>query len=85
MLYGYSLIEDQRYFLKQILDGLEAHRIDAIILAGDIYDRAIPSQEAIDLFDAFVDALINEKTLSDLLYQRESRQCQSAEFLPAGS
>ena len=26
MLYGYSLIEDQRYFLKQILDGLEAHR-----------------------------------------------------------
>ncbi len=61
MLYGYSLIEDQRYFLKQILDGLEKHRIDAIILAGDIYDRAIPSQEAIDLFDAFVDALINEK------------------------
>lgn len=61
MLYGYSLIEDQRYFLDRLLEGLSEHQIDAVILAGDIYDRAIPSQEAVDLFDDFVDRLINDK------------------------
>ncbi len=57
--YGYSLVEDQKYFFDQILNQIPEKKIEGVILAGDIYDRAIPSQEAVDLFDYFLDELIN--------------------------
>ena len=52
MLYGRSLLEDQRYFLEQVfLPAVERERPDCILLAGDIYDRQIAPPEAIRLFD----------------------------------
>lgn len=51
MIYGRSLIEDQRYFLEQIyFPALEQHQPDCVILAGDIFDRQIASLEAIRMF-----------------------------------
>ena len=53
----FSMIEDQRYILDQIIDIIEARQIDGVLLAGDIYDRSVPSEEAVKLFDAFLTKL----------------------------
>ena len=53
----FSMIEDQRYILNQITDMMETRQIDAVLLAGDIYDRSIPSEEAVKLFDTFLTKL----------------------------
>lgn len=47
----HSLLEDQRYILKQIISIIEAEKPDAVLIAGDVYDKAIPSAEAISLLD----------------------------------
>lgn len=49
-----SLIPDQKDILMQILDKIKAETPDAVIIAGDIYDRSIPSEEAVNLFDDFL-------------------------------
>ncbi|WP_099205481.1 exonuclease SbcCD subunit D [Scatolibacter rhodanostii] len=55
MLYGRSLLEDQKYFLNKMLyPQLAEESPDLLIIAGDIYDRQIASTEAIQLFDHFL-------------------------------
>lgn len=49
----YSFYEDQAYALGQILDIIRAESPDAVLIAGDVYDKSIPSQEAVELFDDF--------------------------------
>ncbi len=51
---GFSMISDQRYILEQILDIIKSEEADAVFIAGDIYDKAVPSLEAVQLFDDFV-------------------------------
>ena len=51
---GFSLLEDQRHILGQILDIAKEHQVDALLIAGDIYDKAAPSAEAVTLFDEFL-------------------------------
>ncbi|MFD3806959.1 exonuclease SbcCD subunit D [Streptomyces sp. NPDC058611] len=46
-----DLIDAQRAFLTHVHDTARDHRVDAILVAGDIYDRAIPSLDAVRLFD----------------------------------
>lgn len=59
MLYGRSLLEDQRYFLENIfLPAVERERPACVILAGDIYDRQVASIESIRLFDGVLDRLV---------------------------
>lgn len=53
----FSMIEDQKYILKRILDLAEEEKTDGIILAGDIYDKQIPSAEAVQVFDEFITRL----------------------------
>ena len=50
----FSLGEDQEYMLNQILQIVEAEQPDAVVIAGDVYDKAIPSVEAVSLFDEFL-------------------------------
>lgn len=58
LLYGRSLIEDQRYFVENILlPAVDEHHPDMVIIAGDVYDRQIASTEAIALFDSLIEAL----------------------------
>ncbi len=51
------MIEDQKYILKRIFDLAEEEKPDGIILAGDIYDKQIPSAEAVQVFDEFITRL----------------------------
>ena len=53
-LFEFSLIDDQRYILDQIIGLAEREKPDAIVIAGDIYDRPMPSVEAVSLFDDFL-------------------------------
>ena len=52
-----DLAEDQAFILRQIADIAASEQPDAILIAGDIYDKAVPSAEAVALFDAFIDQL----------------------------
>lgn len=49
-----DLSEDQEYILNKIVDYAKERRPDVIMIAGDIYDKAVPSAEAVSLFDSFV-------------------------------
>lgn len=53
-LNGFSLLEDQKYILSQILSVTESEAPDALLIAGDVYDKATPSAEAVALFDDFL-------------------------------
>ena len=54
---GFSMIEDQRFVLEQILDMVKEETPDAALLCGDIYDKSVPSAEAVELFDEFLSRL----------------------------
>lgn len=67
-LNGYSLIEDQEYILNKIKDIVLKENVDVVVFAGDIFDRAITSVEALDLFSNFLDFVYkNNKTLIAIL------------------
>ena len=51
---GMSMLDDQRYILRQILDIAGKHQVSVLLIAGDIYDKASPSAEAVTVFDAFL-------------------------------
>ena len=53
-LHERSLLEDQRHILQQLLDIAAAERPDGVLIAGDVYDKAVPSAEAVELFDDFL-------------------------------
>ena len=50
----FSMLDEQRFILNQIIATAETEQPDAIILAGDIYDKSVPSAEAVSLFDDFL-------------------------------
>ena len=52
---GLSLLEDQHYILDQIFDAIKDHKIDVLIIAGDVYDKPSPSEMAVSLFNGFIE------------------------------
>ena len=57
----FSMIEDQKYILNQILGIIDEEAPDGVLLAGDIYDRPVPSAEAVQLLDSFLTRLAKRK------------------------
>ena len=58
---GFSMLEDQKHILEQMKQIAMEEKVDAVVVAGDIYDRAIPSTEAVELLDDFLTSLLAEK------------------------
>lgn len=56
----HSLLDDQAHILKQITQQVKDHQVDAVIVAGDIYDRALPPADAVQLLDRTLSQIINE-------------------------
>ena len=54
----FSMLEDQAYILNRILDVIDGERPDAVILAGDLYDKSVPPAEAVTLLDDFLVRLV---------------------------
>lgn len=53
-IYEYSMLEDQAFILLRILRLIDEEKPDGVLIAGDIYDKAVPSAEAVILFDRFL-------------------------------
>lgn len=52
-----SMIEDQKYILKEIVDIIQKKQVDVVLIAGDIYDKSVPTIEAVSLFSNFLSRL----------------------------
>lgn len=51
---GFSMLEDQRYLLRQIIETAKQESIDVMLIAGDVYDKPFPNEEAVALLDDFL-------------------------------
>ena len=51
---AFSMIEDQKYILMKIINIIDDEKPDGILIAGDVYDRSIPTEEAMQLWDDFL-------------------------------
>ena len=58
LVQGVYMTEDQRYVLEQFLKAIDNEQPDAIIIAGDLYDRALPPVEAVDLLDELLAEIV---------------------------
>lgn len=54
---GFSMLEDQAHILRQILAILDDEQPDGVLIAGDVYDKSVPSVEAVELLDGFLTEL----------------------------
>lgn len=51
---NHDMREDQEYILSKIVETVAVEKPDAVVIAGDIYDKAVPSAEAVEVFDRFL-------------------------------
>ena len=54
----FDLRDDQRYILKQILAVAVSKQVDAVLIAGDVFDKTVPSEGAVQILDEFIRALV---------------------------
>ena len=57
----FSMLEDQAYILRQIIDIIDREQPDGVIIAGDLYDKSLPPAEAVSLLDDFLVQLASRK------------------------
>lgn len=77
----FSMLEDQQYILNEILHIIDKEKADAIIIAGDVYDKTIPPAEAVQLLDSFLSSLFEREIPTYII----SGNHDSAERLSFGS
>ncbi|MCP3776360.1 exonuclease SbcCD subunit D [Paenibacillus sp. MZ04-78.2] len=58
LVQGVYMTEDQQFVLEQFIKDIEADRPDVIVIAGDLYDRAVPPTEAVQLLDSVLETII---------------------------
>lgn len=59
-VHGYSMTEDQRHILDGIVGIVRERKPDAMLIAGDVYDRAVPTEEAVRMFGDFLEKVTAE-------------------------
>ena len=57
----FSMIDDQQYILKEILTIVNDEKPDGVLIAGDVYDKSVPSEDAMKLWDSFLISLASKK------------------------
>ncbi|MFT7560096.1 MAG: exonuclease SbcD [Flavobacteriales bacterium] len=62
-LHNQSLLDDQRHVLMQLVALADEHKVDAVIVAGDIYDRSVPPASAVALLDEVLQILVRDKKI----------------------
>lgn len=58
LVQGVYMTEDQRYVMQQLLKDIETEKPDAVVIAGDLYDRAVPPTEAVNLLNEVLDTIV---------------------------
>ena len=76
---GFSMIEDQKYILKEIIDQLDIEKVDAVLIAGDVYDKSIPPESAVSLFDDFLNKL-HDRSLPVLIVSGNHDSAERLDF-----
>lgn len=76
---GFSMLEEQKLILDNIINLSLENKIQGIIIAGDIYDKSIPSTEAIEVFDSFITKL-SEQNISCYLVTGNHDSVQRVSF-----
>ncbi len=56
----FSMLEDQRYILEEVIKIIEEEKTQGVIIAGDVYDKTVPSAEAVKLLDWFLEQLVDK-------------------------
>ena len=56
-VHDFSMLEDQRYILEEMLRIFDKEKVDGVLIAGDVYDKTVPSAEAVQVFDDFITKL----------------------------
>ena len=75
----FSMLEEQRYILEEILTLLDETPVDGVLLAGDLYDKPVPPAEAVRLLDWFLTQLAARKLppqAAGIRHQRQPRFCR---------
>ncbi|OAJ92647.1 exonuclease SbcCD subunit D [Vibrio bivalvicida] len=62
-----SLLDDQKIVLEQIIEYIQSNKVDALVIAGDVYDRSVPPTAAIELMNQFVSRVCGELKLPIIL------------------
>jgi len=62
-LFEFSLIEDQRFWADELIKAAASEKYDCVVIAGDLFDRAVPSAEAVSLLDRFIYTLTHDLDL----------------------
>ena len=75
-----DLREDQEYILSEIVEAADREKPDAVVIAGDIYDKAVPSAEAVEVFDCFLEKLTD--TVPEAVIMMISGNHDSEKFFP---
>ena len=66
-LHNHSLLDDQAHVLNQIVELAIDRNVDAVVIAGDIYDRSVPPVAAVALLDSILDRLVNQAKIPVLM------------------
>ena len=85
-LHYYNLREEQEAVLEAIVQAAEVHKPDALLIAGDIYDKAAPAAEAYDIFNRFLNRLTESSHRMPVLviagnHDNASRLSYASDFL----
>ncbi|MEW5010998.1 MAG: exonuclease SbcCD subunit D [Cycloclasticus sp.] len=75
-----SLLEDQAFVLGQIIAHIKSEQVDALVIAGDIYDRSVPPAAAISLLDQVLDKICNELSVPVILISGNHDGAQRLSF-----
>lgn len=67
ILNDYSLLDDQRYYFDEFIKKLEEIKPDALIIAGDLYDRSVPSGEAIRLLNSILSRIVIDNKIETFI------------------
>lgn len=76
----FSMLEDQEYFLDQMIKKLKTIELDALIMAGDLYDRSMPSKEAVALANKVLTRLIQEVNVPVLVIAGNHDSSERVEY-----
>ena len=71
IFHGLHMTEEQTSVLRQLVDLAVDRKVDAVLIAGDIYDRAVPPTQAVSLLDETLSCLIKKHHIPVILIEAE--------------
>ena len=80
----FCMLEEQKYVLKQALELIDSQNIEALLIAGDVFDRAIPSADAMEIFSTFLFELSKRQVKTFIIsgnHDNNSRLSYHCDFL----